>query len=710
MAKIFDSSIETTFRCPLCGSKTSLPQQPSQSKESLDTGLLENSLLITAFPPFVLPIDRRQRRRRRKKRKQCRSNEAFFKWCDGTRIRPLWSLSLSRCRGTLHPLSTISLSLSIEDSVHRGALVRLWNVSHPFWSKIADELLTSSKNHRFWLEYPMCRRINEHQRSSIDRWNGCLQSKWLINDECRRRSAWYRSKVRFFVRLKIDVLDLILDRIIRMIWRCAVFRSSMWNQCSWFSIYFVFLSNWILTSEDVQLPKMSKNRSKKEKKSTAKALSRCHELPSERTRTKHRENAPEVGNVWQPKKMTTRMNRRMGRKWWKKENQSTEKRNDPTNRFRQSDGHTATSNEKRTGPVWKENHQLDVRMDMHHGWRRTRSMARSLPISLVWFSHLSIVHQGIRQNYKEKEHNAKMGGITAESSPWPSMKQYPRQTCLKTEPQVSFHLTRNVRHCSPSFLSHSDDLWTIAFSFSHRSFRNDQRHHPHTFDHWFLRREDSFCLFVNTGSDSSHCSSLTHRQYSMIRRLVKSSNDRFSFQIDVIFLGDPIYGYHGVFLRFRILRSHEVFHGIVFHFQCPEEHGCPALLADNRAWRRLIELCGGTIIAESFPHRHSSRDAPVPIRIESNRDSWIGIDSNRGTEHGIDWNRLGSKKNRTWIEGIESGIDSNRNFGKPESKRPESNRFSIPIFLSIYQSSTSVLRVGWKSSGCWLLASLHRRM
>lgn len=247
------------------------------------------------------------------------------------------SLSLSRCRGTLHPLSTISLSLSIEDSVHRGALVRLWNVSHPFWSKIADELLTSSKKHRFWLEYPMCRRINEHQRSSIDRSNGCLQSKWLINDECRRRSAWYRSKVRFFVRLKIDVLDLILDRIIRMIWRCAVFRSSMWNQYSWFSNYFVFLSNWILTSEDVQLPKMSKNRSKKEKKSTAKALSRCHELPSERTRTKHRENAPEVGNVWQPKKMTTRMNRRMGRKWWKKENQSTEKRNDPTNRSRQSD-------------------------------------------------------------------------------------------------------------------------------------------------------------------------------------------------------------------------------------------------------------------------------------------------------------------------------------------------------------------------------------
>ena len=76
-------------------------------------------------------------------------------------------------------------------------------------------------------------------------------------------------------------------------------------------------------------------------------------------------------------------------------------------------------------------------------------------------------------------------------------------------------------------------------------------------------------------------------------------------QIYEIFLGDPTYGYHGGFLRSRIPRSQGLFQGIAFRLECPEEHGCPALLADNRALRELIYLCGGTIIDESHSNQHS---------------------------------------------------------------------------------------------------------
>ena len=73
-------------------------------------------------------------------------------------------------------------------------------------------------------------------------------------------------------------------------------------------------------------------------------------------------------------------------------------------------------------------------------------------------------------------------------------------------------------------------------------------------------------------------------------------------QIYEIFLGDPTYGYHGGFLRSRIPRSQGLFQGIAFRLDCPEEHGCPALLADNRALRELIELCGGTIVDDAQSH------------------------------------------------------------------------------------------------------------
>lgn len=69
-------------------------------------------------------------------------------------------------------------------------------------------------------------------------------------------------------------------------------------------------------------------------------------------------------------------------------------------------------------------------------------------------------------------------------------------------------------------------------------------------------------------------------------------------QIYEIFLGDPTYGYHGGFLRSRIPRSQGLFQGIAFRLECPEEDGCPAILADNRALRELIHLCGGTILDE----------------------------------------------------------------------------------------------------------------
>jgi hypothetical protein len=69
-------------------------------------------------------------------------------------------------------------------------------------------------------------------------------------------------------------------------------------------------------------------------------------------------------------------------------------------------------------------------------------------------------------------------------------------------------------------------------------------------------------------------------------------------QIYEIFLGDPTYGYHGGFLRSRIPRSQGLFQGIAFRLECPEQSGCPAILADNRALRELIYLCGGTIVDE----------------------------------------------------------------------------------------------------------------
>ena len=69
-------------------------------------------------------------------------------------------------------------------------------------------------------------------------------------------------------------------------------------------------------------------------------------------------------------------------------------------------------------------------------------------------------------------------------------------------------------------------------------------------------------------------------------------------QIYEIFLGDPTYGYHGGFLRSRIPRSQGLLQGIAFRLECPEEDGCPAILADNRALRELIHLCDGTIIDE----------------------------------------------------------------------------------------------------------------
>ena len=67
-------------------------------------------------------------------------------------------------------------------------------------------------------------------------------------------------------------------------------------------------------------------------------------------------------------------------------------------------------------------------------------------------------------------------------------------------------------------------------------------------------------------------------------------------QIYEIFLGDPTYGYHGGFLRSRIPRSQGLFQGIAFLLECPEQHGYAVLLADNRALRELIYLCGGTVI------------------------------------------------------------------------------------------------------------------
>jgi len=62
-----------------------------------------------------------------------------------------------------------------------------------------------------------------------------------------------------------------------------------------------------------------------------------------------------------------------------------------------------------------------------------------------------------------------------------------------------------------------------------------------------------------------------------------------------IFLGDPTYGYHGGFLRSRIPRLNPLFNGIQFRLECPEQNGYPAILADNRAIRELIYLCGGII-------------------------------------------------------------------------------------------------------------------
>ena len=73
-----------------------------------------------------------------------------------------------------------------------------------------------------------------------------------------------------------------------------------------------------------------------------------------------------------------------------------------------------------------------------------------------------------------------------------------------------------------------------------------------------------------------------------------------------VFLGDPTYGYHGGFLRSRIPRSQGLFQGISFRLEFPEEHGCSVLLADNRALRELIHLCGGTIVDDSYSNSSST--------------------------------------------------------------------------------------------------------
>ncbi len=77
-------------------------------------------------------------------------------------------------------------------------------------------------------------------------------------------------------------------------------------------------------------------------------------------------------------------------------------------------------------------------------------------------------------------------------------------------------------------------------------------------------------------------------------------------QIYEIFLGDPTYGYHGGFLRSRIPRSQGLFQGIVFRLECPEQHACPTILADNRALRELIYLCGGTLVDQSNQNQSST--------------------------------------------------------------------------------------------------------
>ncbi|CAF0804230.1 unnamed protein product [Adineta steineri] len=77
-------------------------------------------------------------------------------------------------------------------------------------------------------------------------------------------------------------------------------------------------------------------------------------------------------------------------------------------------------------------------------------------------------------------------------------------------------------------------------------------------------------------------------------------------QIYEIFLGDPTYGYHGGFLRSRIPRSQGLFQGITFLLECPEQHACPAILADNRALRELIYLCSGTIADELNSNQSST--------------------------------------------------------------------------------------------------------
>ncbi|CAF1551011.1 unnamed protein product, partial [Adineta steineri] len=46
--------------------------------------------------------------------------------------------------------------------------------------------------------------------------------------------------------------------------------------------------------------------------------------------------------------------------------------------------------------------------------------------------------------------------------------------------------------------------------------------------------------------------------------------------------------------------------GITFLLECPEQHACPAILADNRALRELIYLCSGTIADELNSNQSST--------------------------------------------------------------------------------------------------------
>lgn len=148
------------------------------------------------------------------------------------------------------------------------------------------------------------------------------------------------------------------------------------------------------------------------------------------------------------------------------------------------------------------------------------------------------------------------------------MKPYPRRwfetnRVSKQNSRSLIRLTRNVRPYSPSLLSlpRLDDLRTVPLD------ENTPLVCPLT-----LKVIQATVRPLPIISIQWLITSLTHQM------IVPS-------QIYEMFLGDPTYGYHGGFLRSRIPRTQGLFQGIAFRFECPEEHGCPALLTDNRALR-----------------------------------------------------------------------------------------------------------------------------